>query len=244
MKTFALFQREMQAYFYSPMAWMVMAAYLFFCGYSAAYVIDIYNANRLDISMRDIFYNMEFLALLVAPMISMRLVAEERKSGTLEMLVTAPVSDVEIVLAKFAGALVFYITLMVPTLLYLYILSQHATLEYGSVLTGYLGQVLIGALFLSLGLLVSTVCKDQIVAALVSLVSLFIFYSLSGYAESVDTKFLGINWREVVVYVGFMSHYESFRKGVLDSRDLLYYLSVTGVFLFLSVRSLESRRWV
>ncbi len=243
MKTLALVKRELQAYFLSPMAYVVMAAYLFFCGYSVAYIFEFYNTNRLDISMRDIFYQMEFLAMLVAPLISMRLVAEEKKSGTLEMLVTAPVSDRAVILAKFTGALAFWIVLQAPTLVYLLIMEKHANPEYGSVITGYLGLTMIGALFLSIGLFISTIAKDQIVAALVSFVLLFSLYTLSGFANSIFTKWGGIPWRDLLAYVGFMSHYESFRKGVLDTRDLVYYVSVTFVFLFLSVRALESRRW-
>lgn len=243
MRYLALLQRELQSYYLSPLAYLVLAAFLFFSGYSASYILDIYNTNRLDISMRDIFYNLEFLAMFVVPLISMRLLAEERKSGTLEMLMTAPVTDLEVVLAKFTGSLLFWITLLVPTLIYYWVLVQHANIEHGSVITGYLGLVLLGALFLSIGTFVSAISKDQIVASLVTFVVLFILYTISGFAEAVDSKALGISWRDVIGYVGFMAHYDSFRKGVIDSRDVIYYVSVSAVFLFLAVRSLESRRW-
>lgn len=243
MKLIALTQRELQACFYSPMAWLVMAAYLFCCGWGAAQYIDMCNTSRMDASMRDMLSWMEFLALFIVPLISMRLVAEEKKTGTLEMLVTAPVSDTSVVLSKFTGALAFWIVLQVPTYVYVLILEKYANPEYGSILTGYLGLTLLGALFLSIGLFVSTVSRDQVVAALVSFVLLIAFYTMSNFAISIHSKWLGIDWRAVVSYMGFMAHYESFGKGVLDSRDLTYYLSVTVVFLFLSVRALESRRW-
>ncbi len=243
MKFMALLQRELHAYFFSPMAYLIMAAYLFFTGYSTAFIFDIYNQNRLDLTMREIFSTMEFFSIFLVPLISMRLIAEERKSGTLEMLVTAPIDDLTIILAKFAGSLVFYVVLHIPTLVYLYVMHQHANPEYGSVITGYLGLLLVGALYLSIGLLVSAVARDQIVASLVTFVALFVLYTISSYAQSITSTAFGIPWQKVVAYIGFLTHYESFRKGVLDSRDLVYFSSVTVVFLFLSVRALESRRW-
>lgn len=240
----ALTKREFTAYFYSPMAYVIATGYLIFSGLSFYILLkDTRDAN----AMRNLLTFLGFIHTIFVPMVTMRLIAEERKTGTLEMLVTAPVSDVEIAVSKFLGALGFTMLMIAPTLLYTWIITKvGGRPDFGLVWASYIGLVCLTAAYIAIGLFISSTTANQIIAAILTFVVLFTVYFLLGFfAGSVrglpwKDK---IDWPEVVTYVHFSSHLESFGKGLVDTRDIVYFLSVVGLGLFLTVKSLESRRW-
>lgn len=235
MNLITLFRRELGAFLVSPFGYVVACAFLLFTGRFFHYALVQTQSTAV---MKDVLEVIDVFSMILVPMITMRLIAEERKSGTLEMLVTAPVTDLEIVLSKFAAAQVYFILLIAPTLLYVELLRRHGTPDYGSIAAGYLGLVLISAVFLSIGLFVSACTRNQIVAGIVTFVVLLLVWMLGLSASQFP------DWAAPVArYVAFFPHFEPFRKGLVDSRDLVYFLSVTALALFGTVRVLELRRW-
>ena len=230
-----LTKRELLSYFFSPLAYVIMTVFLLVIGFFFYAALSESSNSQV---MKEVLGLMAFITLIISPMITMRLVAEEKKSGTIEMLMTAPVTDFEVICSKFLAALVFYVFLILPTLAYVVLLLVWGNPDIGSLLTGYLGLVLLAGVFLSIGLFVSTLSTNQIVAAVVTFVILILGWLL-GYLSASFPSFL----KEVAAYAGFIEHLFNFTKGLIDSRDIIYYLSLIVFFLFLSIRGLEIRRW-
>jgi len=227
----AIARRELSSYFTSPVAYILMAAYLF--------VVSFFFAGSLDSAhMNAVFSTMTFLSLFTCPIITMRLIAEEAKSGTLETMLTVPVSDLEITLGKYLGAFLFFLTLQAPTLLFVYILARHGSPDYGAILGGYVGVVLFGSMLVSLGLLISSLTKNQVIAAFTSTVVMFVLFIGGMMARNVSGTA-----GKVLQYIGTESHYQDFINGVINSQHVVYFLTLTIFFLFLSVRAIESHRW-
>jgi ABC-2 type transport system permease protein len=168
----------------------------------------------------------------------MRLIAEERRAGNMELLLTYPLRDGEILLGKFLAALVLYILILALTLFYPATVAWFTRLEWGAVATGYLGLLLIGAAFLSVGLFVSSTTENQIVAGFGTFGALLGLWLLGWFSDTTQ----GI-LRTIVQQAGIIEHMDSFAKGVLETKDIVYYLSVIGFALFLALRSLDSHRW-
>jgi len=237
-----LVKRELFAYFYSPIAYLVMAAFLVLWGlFFYVYFAVVPGAKPAE--MRVIFDWVSFLNIFVAPLITMRLLAEESRSGTMEVLMTAPVTDVEVVLAKYIGSVVFYIVMLAPSLIYvavLFWLSSTTGPDMGAVWTGYIGLVLTAGVFLAGGLMISSLVTDQLTAAVLSfvlVVGFFIVLMLRGVVT-------GIPWlSSFVEYASISSHLEAFSKGIIDSRDVVYFVTLTTFFLYATVKSIESRKW-
>ncbi len=230
-KVLALTWREINSYFFSPLAYIVLTVFLLAVGF-------FFYATLVQADMRIIVSIMSFILLLMTPMITMRLLAEEARSGTVEMLMTAPVTDFQVIMSKFIGAMVFYCALILPTAVYVIILAVLGDPDPGPIFTGYLGLFLLGGLFVSVGVLASTLTSSQIVAAIVALVALLLLWVIgltSSWTHGVLADFLR--------YLGILQHLDSFEKGLIDTRDLVYYVTLTGFFLFVSVRMLESRKW-
>ncbi len=240
----ALTKREFTANFYSPMAYVIATFYLVFAGLSFYILLkDQRDAN----AMRSLLTFLGFIHTIFIPMVTMRLISEERKSGTLELLVTAPVSDTEIAISKFLGATLFTALMIAPTMLYTFVLKQiGGRPDMGMIEASYIGLMLLSMSFIAIGLFISSLTANQIVAAILTFVTLFTFYFLIGFltgsAESLpfhDT----IPWPDILGYMHFGAHLQSFGKGLVDSRDVVYFLSVVVLGIFLTVKSLESRRW-
>jgi ABC-2 type transport system permease protein len=176
--------------------------------------------------------------LFFLPFMTMRLFAEERRSGSIELLLTYPLRDGAILLGKYLAALALYGLMLVATLVYPLIVAYFAPLDWGPILTGYLGLLLLGGAFLAVGILASSLTENQIVAAIVSFGILLIFWVLGWRAES-----LGGAWGSILSHLSLLDHFDSFARGVLDTKDVVYYLNLTAVALFLALRSLEARRW-
>jgi ABC-2 type transport system permease protein len=174
------------------------------------------------------------------PLVTMRLFAEERRSGTIELLLTYPVRDGAVLVGKYLAALTLYGTMIAATLAYpaIVLWVARANVEWGPLLTGYIGLLLMGGMFLAVGLLASSLTENQIVAAVVTFGVLLIFWII-GWTAEFATGTLGV----VLTHLSILEHNDTFAKGVLDTKDIIYYLNFTFLALFLALRSLESRRW-
>lgn len=250
--TISLFRREFSAYFLSPIAYVVLAVFLFVTGrlfYLTLQLLTESGPRGVEFPLQIMLGDERFwlVFLFIPPLLTMRLFAEERSTGTLEMLMTAPLRDWQVVLSKYLACLGFYILLWVPTLVYLPVLldvnrqTWQARIDPMPVLSSYLGLLLAGAMFLALGLLVSSLVRSQLVAALISLVLSLGFILAGFWRPEMDTSSL---LYRVLFYFSVPLHFSrDFSRGIVDTRHLLLYASVTVFCLFLTVRSLESRRW-
>jgi ABC-2 type transport system permease protein len=250
--TLSLLRREFSAYFLSPIAYVVLAIFLAVTGQLFFLTMTQLGARGpkgvyypLELFFRDNWFWLVFL--FIPPMLTMRLFAEERSSGTLEMLLTAPLRDWQIVLSKYLACLGFYVFMWLPTLLYLPILTDWdwTTLQTGidpwPLVSTYLGLFLAGAMFLALGMFISSLVKSQMVAALVSLFLGLIFLVAGFWRPDMDA---GSTFYQVLFFFTVPLHFErNFSRGLIDTRQLVLYISVALFCLFLTVRSLESRRW-
>jgi ABC-2 type transport system permease protein len=224
--------RELNAYFFSPVAYIVLTVFLGLSGF--VFYLSLSGSGLAD--MRGWIGATGFILLLVCPIITMRLLAEETRSGTIEMLMTVPVTDAEVVWSKFLGALLFYLFMLLPSAFYVLTLFILGSPDPGPIITGYIGLVLVGSMFLSAGLFCSSLTRNQIIAAILGLVAVFVLW-LIGFTG------VGGSLGRFLDYVGVVSHLQGFVRGLVDLRDVAYFVTGTGLFLFLSVRALESRKW-
>jgi len=194
------------------------------------------NVNEMVI--RPLLMNVSVVCLFLVPMITMRLVAEEKKTGTIELLMTSPVTDLQIIFGKFLGALLLYAAMLGLTLFYVLILFGYGNPDWRPLLAGYLGQLLIGSCFLSFGLLLSTFTRNQLVAGSLTFGFFLILWVLDWVSEYSST-----GMGQIARYLSLTTHIENFSKGVIDLKDAVYYLSVIGLGLFLTARSVEYQRW-
>lgn len=236
--------RELRAYFLSPLAYIVLFGFLAVNGYVFWVIISYLNDPRVPPTRPlDLFFGgtifFWLLLLFFAPAITMRLLAEERKTGSIEILMTAPVTEGQVVTGKFLAALVFYVFLWLPTLIYVGIIATYAQVDWGPVAAGYLGIFGIGALFLSLGTFASALTRNQIIAAIVTFAMLVVVFSLGLLQNLFNQPAV----KDVFGYLNLWQHMEDFAKGIVDTRRLVYYASVTAFFLFLTSRTLESKKW-
>jgi ABC-2 type transport system permease protein len=250
--TLSLIRREFSAYFLSPIAYVVLAVFLAVTGHLFYLTLVQLTARGpqgvsfpLQLMLGDVWFWLVFL--FIPPLLTMRLFAEERSTGTLEMLLTTPLRDWQIVLSKYLACLAFFLLMWVPTLVYLPVLldldwhTWQAGIDPWPVASSYLGLALAGAMFLALGLFVSSLVRSQMVAALISLFLSLIFLVAGFWRPEMDT---GGPLYRVLFFFTVPLHFErNFSRGLVDTRQLVLYGSVTLFCLFLTVRSLESRRW-
>jgi ABC-2 type transport system permease protein len=245
-------RREFSAYFLSPIGYVVFTVFLVVTGHLFFLTMTQLTAT----GSRGIYFPMQFMVsdnwfwlvfLFIPPLLTMRLFAEERGSGTLEMLLTAPLRDWQIVVCKFLACFAFYILLWLPTLVYLPVLldwewgTPFVGIDPWPVVSTYLGLLLVGAMFLSLGMFISSLVKSQMVAALLSLFIGLVFIVAGFWRPEMDA---GTTLYQVLFFFTVPLHFErNFSRGLVDTRQLVLYASVTLFCLFLTVRSLESRRW-
>ncbi len=181
-----------------------------------------------------------WIFLFLSPAITMRIWAEEKKSGTIELLLTLPVKDWEVVLAKFLSSLVFLSFVLLLSLTIPITVSRLGNMDWGPVIGGYIGAILLGGAYLSLGLFISSLTKNQIIAFLIGMVCCFAVFIVG--ADFVLQK-MGGNIAILFQFLGIGAHFNNIGKGLIDSRDLIYYISFIFIFLYLNVKSLESRNW-
>ena len=247
MRTFwTLFRRELSAYFFSPVAYVVMAVFLAMTGHLFYLTIDQLTASGpkgVEFPMQLILGDPKFwlVYLFIPPLLTMRLFAEEASTGTIEMLMTAPVREWQVVLSKFAGCMAFYILLWVPTLVYVPIMASYGNVDLGPVWCSYVGVVLAGAMFLAMGMFISSLVASQMAAALLAMFVSLVFI-LGGIWRPVMDPASVLS--KVLFYFTVPFHFEKhFTRGLLDTRHLALYLSGAALFVYLSIRSLEGRKW-
>ncbi|HYM10423.1 MAG TPA: ABC transporter permease subunit [Bryobacterales bacterium] len=248
-----LARRELSSYFSSPIAYIVLAMFAIIFGYffySATAIFVQYSIQAMmnrgmagpmnlnEFIIRPLLMNVSVIILFLLPMVTMRLFAEEKRSGTIELLLTSPLRDVEIILGKWLAAMLLYVCLLVISALDILILFRYGQPDWKALLVGYLGLILMGAAFMGLGAFISTLTKNQIIAASLTF-GLFLLLWVLDWVTSYSQGTVG----KVVSYLSITTHFENFAKGVLDLKDAIYYLSVIFIGLFLTLRSMESLRW-
>jgi ABC-2 type transport system permease protein len=244
--------KELRGYFSSPVAYILLAIFAALFGFFFWNSLGIFSYYSMQSQMggrsmpmnineqliRPLLANASVLCLFLVPMITMRLFAEENNRGTIELLLTSPVTDWEILLGKWLGALGMYASLLAFTGLNMIFLFAYGSPDWKPMATGYLGLLLQGGAMLAIGTFISTTTKNQIVAAFGTfgaLLLLWVFEWVAGYEQE--------PWAKVMAYMSLVSHFESFAKGVIELKDVVYYVSVIFFGLFLTARSLESLRW-
>jgi ABC-2 type transport system permease protein len=229
-------RRELSSYFYSPMAYVVMTLFLVICG--VLFYRDFEPGQPA--AMRTLFDAMVWVLVIAVPLLCMGLLAQEWATGTIESLMTAPIHESEVVMGKFLGSLGFLTILLLPTIFYVLMLRIYAHPDFGPILSGYLGILLVGALFIAVGLFCSSLTRSQIVAAVAAAAILCLVTMVPWWVGSIAT--LPTFWRNVIDQTVF-KRYTDFSKGIIDLGNVIFFLAATAVFLFITVKVLESRRW-
>ncbi len=235
MNTFNIAWKETKSYFGTPAAYIVGAMFLALTG--VFFVADV-TAPFAEAGVRGIVEWASFFIIFLAPLLTMRLLAEEQKLGTLELLLTSPVRDWEVVLGKYIASFLILAVIVSVTLYYVVLLYSFGDPDTGPVLSGYLGLLLYGAAALAIGLLGSSLSSNQIVAAVVGIAFLLMLSFVNLIADIVT----GIA-SEVFNGMSMNEHIVDFSRGVIDTSSVVFFLSLTAIFLFLTIRSLETRRW-
>jgi ABC-2 type transport system permease protein len=252
MNTLTIARKEIESYFRSPIAYGVMAFFALIAGYFFYASVVFFVRRGMEMAMmgqsqpmdlneyivRPLLSNISVIALFLIPMITMRLFAEEKRSGTIELLLTSPIRDWEILLGKFLGALTLYTAMLGISFLSMLILFAYGKPDWRPLLVGYLGLLLQGAALLAIGTFISNCTRNQIVAGVAGFAVCLMLWILNWVSEFGTTI-----PERVLSYIAVTSHFESFAKGVLDLKDIVYYLSVIFVGLFLTARSMEALRW-
>ena len=227
-------RREIRTYFNSPVAYIVVTVFTIITGY--LFFTQLFIEKQAE--MRGLFGVMPLLFMFLVPAITMRLLAEEKGSGTLELLITMPVRDWEIVVGKFLAALALICTALALTLVFALTVKSLGPLDKGPTIGGYAGLVLMGGAYASIGLMASSYTRNQIVAFIVSFAICFVLYLLGRISQFVPEMLAPL-----FSFLSIDTHFENISRGVIDSRDVIYYLSVMAVCLLLATVSLESRKW-
>lgn len=233
-RTLTIAKREFRAYFNSPAAYIVICLFLLLMGFF--FWNPFFFVNRA--SVRGMYDLMSILLLPTAPALTMGLLAEEKRTGTIEILLTMPVKDTEVILGKYLAALGLLAALLACTLAYPISVSSLGHLDWGPVLAGYVALLLQGGAMLALGVLASSWTDNQLIAFFTSGIICFTFWVISRFLP-----FLPQGLASIVEWISFDSHFQDLVRGVMDSRHIIYFLTVIGFSLTLAFRSLESRRW-
>lgn len=232
----ALTQRELATNFLSPVAYVVALVFLVATGHLFMTGTLVEGAEA---SIRPLLNGMAWMLVFAVPLLTMRVLSDEFASGTIETLMTAPVTDVEVVVGKFLGVFVFYAALLAATLVHVVMLFAYGASDPGVVLYGYFGMLLLGGLYVAVGVFASALTRHQLVAAIVGMGVL----SLLSLVVDAFAAWRGGSWRTVLGYVNILHQFGDFSKGLVDTRSIVFFISGTLFFLFLAVKVLESRRW-
>ena len=231
----AIYFKEMRSYFNSPMAYIFLVIFTVITGYFFARTFFLFNQS----DMRSLFNIIPLVYLFFIPAITMSLIAREKNLGTMEVMSTLPLKDLDFVAGKFLAALSLIIVGLFITLVHFFTLIQVGTnIDYGAVFTGYLGLALAGAVYSSIGTFASSITDNQVVAFIIGIFIVIIFFLMDKMLMFVPVSLTGI-----IQYLSVDYHLSNISRGVIDSRNLIYFASVVGFFLFLTVRVLEIRKW-
>ena len=243
--------KELRGYFASPVAWVTMGLFAILFGWFYNVHLDYFvraamrtqfgpppPTNVNNDMIRPLLQNASVLMLFLLPMITMRTYAEEKRSGTIELLLTAPVTDVEIIVGKFLGVIGLYVALLGVTLLYVLLLFGLGSPEWRPLISGYLGLLLLGGCFIAVGLFISSTTKNQMVAGAATFVVALMFWIISWFAESA-----GPTLGPILNYLSITQHFDDFGKGVIDTSHVVFYVSFILFGLFLTLKSVDTERW-
>jgi gliding motility-associated transport system permease protein len=247
-----IYLRELTAYFHSPIAYVLLVAFLALTGYffysgvayyALASMQMMQNPMMMQINLQTnllapLLLNTTVVLMLITPLLTMRLLAEEKRTGTLELLLSYPLGDTTVVLGKFLAAWTFFALMVVSSWLHVALLASMAKLDWASLAVSYLGLFLMGGAFVSLGLWASALTENQIVAAVAGFVALLLAWAM-GWSASVAGPTVG----PLLNKLSLGTHFQDFPKGLVDTADLAYFVLFIGFFLFLSIRTLEAKRW-
>jgi ABC-2 type transport system permease protein len=247
----ALAEKELRSYFASPIAYIIIGLFALLFGWFFYMYLTFFvrqseqmmgmgggNMNINQQMIRGVLQNSAVIILFVMPMITMRTYSEEKRSGTIELLLTAPVTDFQIIVGKFLGAMGLYAAMLLVTLLYMAILFWYGNPEWRPVAAGYLGLLLMGGCFIAVGLLISSLTKNQIVAGILTFAVFLMLWVINWIGEM-----SGPRTRDIVSYLSITEHFDDFARGVIDTKHLVYYLSFITFGLFLTAKSVDSERW-
>ena len=249
----AIAQKELRAYFASPIAWVILGLFALLFGYFFYAFLVLFVRQSMQMGqmgmgpqtvnvnlymIRPLLQNATVIMLFVLPLITMRTYAEEKRSGTMELLLTSPVTDFQIIVGKFLGALALYAAMLLVTAIYVSLLFVYGNPEWKPVLTGYLGLLLLGGCFISVGLLLSSMTRNQIVAGMLTFGVFPMLWVIGWIAD-----FSGPTARAVVQYLSITEHFDDFAKGIVDTKHVIYYLSFITFGLFLTAKAVDSERW-
>jgi ABC-2 type transport system permease protein len=248
---FAIAQKELKAYFASPIAYVTIGFFALLYGYFYAVGLAFFvrqsmqmgqfggpqTVNINQMMIRNVVQNVTILVLFLMPMVTMRTYAEEKRSGTIELLLTSPLTDFQIIMGKFLGAVALWAIMLAVSLIHIAILFVYGNPEWKPIVTAYLGLLLFGACFISVGLFISSLTKNQIVAGMVTF-AVFLFLWIINW---IGSFYPSIN--NLTEYLSIISHFDDFSKGVIDTTHLVYYFSVITFGLFLTAKSVDSERW-
>ena len=249
----AIAHKELKSYFSTPIAYVVIGLFALLFGYFFYAMLVIFNqqsaqfggaeGGAVDINqqlIRPLFLNASVILLFVLPLITMRTYSEEKRSGTIELLLTSPVTDVEIILGKFLGAMTLYAAMLAVTVIHMLVLFSYANPkpEWTVPVIGYVGLLLMGGCFISVGLLISSLTKNQIVSGMVTFAVFLLLWVINWIAS-----FTGPTTQSVLNYLSITDHFDDFTRGIVDTKHLIYYFSVMSFGLFLTARSVDTERW-
>jgi ABC-2 type transport system permease protein len=251
---YAVYRKEMGHYFVSPVAYVVVAVFLIVAGFFFRLYMGLVIDQSMEMAMQGMGSDMDMpaevlraffglistLILFLAPMLTMGVYAEERRRGTMELLMTSPLTEFQIVLGKFLATLTLFVIMLFPTFLYVAYMCFHSDpkMQWSLVLTGYLGALLLGASLLAIGTFISSLTESQLIAVVLSFGAILILWVLDFVVRGSDSLA-----GTVLQYISVIHHYDDFTRGIIDTSSLIYYVSVPILFLFLTVRSIDSIRW-
>jgi ABC-2 type transport system permease protein len=243
----AIAHKELKGYFASPIAYIVLGFFALMFGFFFYSLLLYFNQqsfgggptiNVNEQLIRPVFLNATVIFLFVLPMVTMRTYAEEKRSGTMELLLTAPLTDLQIILGKFVGAMGLFSAMLALSLVHVGVVFWRGNPEFWPVVTTYLGMLLMGGCFVSLGLLISSLTRNQIVAGMSTFAVFLMLWVINWIAS-----FMGPTTQAVLNYLSITDHLDDFTKGIIDTKHLVYYISFIGFGLFLTARSVDTERW-
>lgn len=235
--TIAIMQRELLSLFFSPIAYIVIAGFLFFTGI-LVWQSDSFSPGK-PATLRTVFQWTPIVLAFFIPAMTMRMISEEYRNGTFETLMTAPVSDLELVLGKYLAGAVFYLVMLATTLVYMVLLIAYGNPDLGAALAGYFGLLVVGLAFVAVGLLASSLSRNQVVAWIAGAVPL-ILVALLAYFISLNSE----GWvRQLAQQVDVMNRFEMFNRGLIRLDGLVFFLGSAAFFVFCTVKVVESQRW-
>ena len=249
----AIASKELRSYFAGPIAYIAIGLWALLYGYFYVAILQFFVRNSMQMMgqmggpqsmnvnqqlIRPLLQNVTIMMLFVLPMVTMRTYSEEKRSGTIELLLTSPLSDLQIIMGKFLGAMGLYAVMLLVTVPHIALLFIYGNPEWKPILTAYLGLLLLGGCFISLGLLISSLTKNQIVAGMVTFAVFLMLWIITWIGS-----FSGPTVDQLTKYLSIIDHLDDFSKGVIDTTHLAYYLSFITFGLFLTAKSVDSERW-